>query len=201
MGPRRVYECVNRRAGLLEQVARTGSSAAVSCPVGTFCLAVPVYALGIQMATLRAGGFTKKMGASRERADAVRELLLLASDELGRCASSLIGRPPSGSSAVGRALAHIHAHSDRQVRIQDVTTVAGVSRQHLARIWKKHVGIPLNFYLSAVRIERAKALLEADKLKIIEVAMECGFGSLSQFNRSFLRTTGVSPSRWLTRSR
>ena len=67
----------------------------------------------------------------------------------------------------------------------------------LAKIWKKQVGVPLNSYLNTIRIERAKVLLEAGNRKIIDVAMECGFGSLSQFNRAFLRTTGVSPSRWL----
>ena len=201
LGSRRISGCEMRRSRLLEQVAATGSSAAIGCPVGTFCLAVPVCAQGIQVATLRASGFTKKIGASKERADAVRSLLLLASDELGRRAASLISRPQPGSAAVSQALAHIHAHSDKPVPMQELTAVAGVSRQYLAKIWKKQVGVPLNGYLNAIRIERAKALLDAGNRKIIDVAMDCGFGSLSQFNRAFLRATGVPPTRWLARGR
>jgi len=200
-GSRRVLECVKRRAGLLGRVAETGTSAAIGCPVGTFCLAVPVYALGSQVATLRAGGFTRKMGASKARAEAVRELLLLAADELGRRATSLIARPKAGSEAAKRAMDCIHAHSNKPLCLQEVATAAGVSRQHLARIWKRHVGVPLHAYLNAIRIDRAKSLLEADNRKIIEVAMECGFGSLSQFNRAFLRVTGLSPCRWLAQRR
>ena len=201
LGPRRISGCEKRRSGLLGQVAGTGSSAAINCPDGTFCLAVPVYAQGIQVATLRASGFTKKMGASKERADAVRSLLTLASDELGRRAASTLTRPRPGSAAVRQALDHIHAHSFKPIPMEKLTAVAGVSRQYLAKIWKKQVGVPLNGYLIAIRIERAKVLLEAGNRKIIDVAMESGFGSLSQFNRAFLRATGDSPSRWLARNR
>ncbi|MEI8309377.1 MAG: AraC family transcriptional regulator [Verrucomicrobiota bacterium] len=201
LGPRRISECVERRTGLLGRVAETGSSAAIGCPVGTFCLPVPVYALGSQVATLRAGGFTRKMGASKKRADAVRELLLLAADELGHHAASQLAHPRSGSAAVNRAMCYLLARSGKPLHVQEVAAAAGVSRQHLTKIWKSHVGISLHAYLNAIRIDRAKVLLEAESQKIIDTAMECGFGSLSQFNRAFLRATGVPPSRWITRHR
>ena len=201
LGHRRIQECVDRRAGLLGHVAGTGTSASIRCPVGTYCLAVPVYAQGFHVVTIRAGGFTRKMGASKARADAIRELLLLASDELGRRAAAMIAHPLSGNAAVRRAMDHIHAHSNEPVRIQDIAAEVGVSRQHLVKIWKQHVGLTLHSCLQAIRIDHAKALLETDGHKIIEVAMACGFGSLSQFNRTFLRVTGVSPSRWINQVR
>jgi len=201
LGPRRISECVERRADLAKKVAGNGTSAAIHCPVGTFCLATPVFWRGIHIATLRAGGFTKKMGASKERADAVRKLLELAADELGRRADHLTTHPGSDSAAVRRVMEHIQSHSNEPIRVRDLAAVAGVSRQHLAKIWKKQVGVPLNVCLSTVRVERAKVLLAAGNKKIVDVAMECGFGSLSQFNRSFLRATGVSPRSWLTQSR
>jgi AraC-like DNA-binding protein len=201
LGQQRIQECVDRRAGLLGHVAGTGTSASIRCPVGTYCLAVPVYAQGFHVVTIRAGGFTRKMGASKARADAIRELLLLVSDELGRRAAAMIAHPLSGNAAVRRAMDHIHAHSNEPVRIQDIAAEVGVSRQHLVKIWKQHVGLTLHSCLRAVRIDHAKALLETDGHKIIEVAMACGFGSLSQFNRAFLRVTGVSPSCWISQVR
>jgi AraC-like DNA-binding protein len=201
LGPGRIHECVTRRNGLLGRVAESGSSASIPCPVGAFCMAVPVYALGSQVATLRAGGFTRKMGASKARADAVRELLLFVSDEIGRRAATLLTHPEPGSAAFKQALDFLHANSGRPLRLQSVAAVAGVSRQHLAKIWKNQMGVSLSTCLRAIRIERAKSLLEAGNKKIIDVALECGFGSLSQFNRAFLRVTGVSPSRWLAQRR
>ncbi len=201
LGPRRISECITRRSGLLKQVAGNRASAAIHCPVGAFCLAAPVFWRGTHIATLRAGGFTKKMGASKERADAVRKLLELAADALGRRADHLTTHPGSDSAAVRRVMEHIQSHSNEPIRVRDLADVAGVSRQHLAKIWKKQVGVPLNACLSTVRIERTKVLLAAGNKKIVDVAMECGFGSLSQFNRSFLRATGVSPRSWLAKSR
>ena len=201
LGHRRISECVIRRTGLLGHVAKTGSSAAIGCPVGTFCLAVPVFALGSHVATLRAGGFTRKMGASKKRANAVREFLLLVADELGRHAANQLALPRFRITAVNRAMNYMRAHSGRPLRIQEVAAEVGVSRQHLAKIWKKHVGIPLHACLNAIRIDRAKILLEAGNRKIIDTAMDCGFGSLSQFNRAFLRATGVSPSHWIDQRR
>ncbi|MFA7345291.1 MAG: AraC family transcriptional regulator [Terrimicrobiaceae bacterium] len=154
-----------------------------------------------QVAALRVGGFTRKMGASKTRADAVLDLLRLAADELGRRAPGLIGHTRPKGAAIKRAMTFVHSHSSEPVRMQDVATDAGVSRQHLARIWKKQAGIPLHAYLTMIRIDRAKLLLEPGDRKIIDVAMECGFGSLSQFNRAFLRATGVSPGRWAARRR
>lgn len=201
LGRGRIPECVGRRAALLEQVAETRCPASIHCPVGTYCLAVPVYARGCHVATIRAGGFTREMGDSKARADAIRELLLLASDKLGRGAAALLAHPRSGSAVVNRAMDFIHARSSEPVRIRDIAAEVGVSRQHLAKIWKQHTGLTLHSCLRAIRIDRAKILLETDGRKIIEIAMACGFGSLSQFNRAFLRVTGVSPSRWTHQGR
>lgn len=201
LGRRKVSECVTRRTGLLGEVAGNGSSVAISCPVGAYCMAVPVYAMGSHVATLRAGGFTRKIGASKARADAVREILFLAADELGRRASSLAAAPRPGSNVLRSAAAFVHKNSNKPIRVQDVAAEAGVSRQHLARIWKNQTGITLRSHLNALRLDRAKVLLKARNRKIIDTAMDCGFGSLSQFNRAFLQATGLSPGRWIAGNR
>ena len=196
LGQARLDKCLLRRSELLDRVATDGTSASTRCPVGAFCLAAPVFARGAHVATLRAGGFTKKMGASKTRADAVRHLLLLIADELGNRAAALLTRAASECPAVSRAMNFIHSNSGEPLHLQEISRAAGVSRQHLCRIWKRHMGMPLHAYLTAIRIDRAKVLLEAGNRKIIDIAFECGFGSLSQFNRAFFHVTGVSPSHW-----
>ncbi len=200
LGPGRVHECEARRSRLLVHASESGSSSLISCPVGSFCLAVPVYVHGSHMATIRAGGFTKRMGASKARANAVREMLLLAADELGRRAAGLLAHLEKEGPVLQRALAYINGNIQEQLTLSQVAAEAGVCRQHLSRVWKTQFGIPVHAYINAVRVDRAKLLLELGGLKIIEIAMRCGFGSLSQFNRAFLRATGLSPSHWLARS-
>ena len=49
-------------------------------------------------------------------------------------------------------------------------------------------------YLSRVRVEKAKNLLQNPGLRVSEIAYDVGFESLSQFNRAFKRITGLTPS-------
>jgi len=191
----RISECLSRRAGLLNQVAATGSSAVLPCPVGAFCLAAPVYANGAHVATICAGGFTHKMGASKIRADAVREFLHLVADELGQRVATLLA-PKAQNERMDRVFAFVHSHAHEHLSLDSVARRAGVSRQHLVKLWKQHTGVPLNSYLNSLHIEHAKVLLKSRDCKVIEIAMDCGFGSLSQFNRAFLRATGLTPTAW-----
>jgi len=50
-------------------------------------------------------------------------------------------------------------------------------------------------YLIRCRVQAAAALLRATDRTISEVAFECGFGSLSSFNRAFLRIVGKTPNQ------
>ena len=51
-------------------------------------------------------------------------------------------------------------------------------------------------YLTWVRIERAKELLQQTDLLVSVVANMVGIEGISNFNKSFKRYTGVSPSTW-----
>ena len=57
---------------------------------------------------------------------------------LGHRAESLLAHLKSGSKAVNLVTDYMHAHRSEPVRMHDIAVGAGVSRQHLARIWKKH---------------------------------------------------------------
>jgi AraC-like DNA-binding protein len=47
-----------------------------------------------------------------------------------------------------------------------------------------------------VQLGRARELLATSKSKIVEVALESGYKSLSLFNLMFTRRFGTSPGRW-----
>lgn len=52
---------------------------------------------------------------------------------------------------------------------------------------------------SELRLARALELLATSQLKVVDVALESGFKSLSQFNQLFARRFGISPGRWRQR--
>jgi transcriptional regulator GlxA family with amidase domain len=54
-------------------------------------------------------------------------------------------------------------------------------------------------YVNAVRLERARALLETTDLQLEEVAQRCGFGTIETLRRAFGRRLRVSPSAYRDR--
>jgi AraC-like DNA-binding protein len=61
-------------------------------------------------------------------------------------------------------------------------------------LFKKATGLTFTDYLARTRIERAKNLLLNPNVRVSEVAYDCGFISLTHFNRIFKRVVGKSPT-------
>ena len=77
--------------------------------------------------------------------------------------------------------------------------LVGVSRctpRHLSRIFREVVGMSFRDKQAELRLTLACDLLATTELKIVDVALESGFQSLSLFNLMFARRFGMSPGRW-----
>jgi len=68
--------------------------------------------------------------------------------------------------------------------------------RHLGRIFQELVGMSFRDKRGAIRLERARELLATTDSKIVDVALESGFKSLSLFNLMFARHYGMSPGKW-----
>ena len=68
--------------------------------------------------------------------------------------------------------------------------------RHLGRIFHELVGMSFRDKRAAIRLERARELLATTDFKIVDVALESGFKSLSLFNLMFARHIGVIPGKW-----
>lgn len=75
-----------------------------------------------------------------------------------------------------------------------VVAHVGLSAGHFTRVFRKTTGMTYTEYVTRVRIERAMKALARSKRRHIEIAAEAGFGSLSQFNRAFIRYTDRTPT-------
>jgi AraC family transcriptional regulator len=93
-----------------------------------------------------------------------------------------------------RVHAYIESHVGEQVRLDDLAGVAGVSRFHFARQFRRRTGESPMAYLLRTRIERAKTLLFRDGIKVCELAAVLGFSDQSHFTRTFRRLVGMPPS-------
>jgi len=62
------------------------------------------------------------------------------------------------------------------------------------------LGVPFSDYGREVQIAKAKQELARARTQIADVAIACGFDSLSQFNRSFLKEVGCTPREYRKRA-
>jgi AraC-like DNA-binding protein len=68
--------------------------------------------------------------------------------------------------------------------------------RHLSRTFHELVGKSFSDQRAEVRMMRARELLATSNSKVVEVALESGYKSLSMFNLVFTRRFGTSPGRW-----
>jgi AraC family transcriptional regulator len=84
----------------------------------------------------------------------------------------------------------------RDLRLEELARIAGISRFHFAREFKRMTGTSAHQYLIKLRIQRAKALLMESKIPLVEVGLRSGFSHQSHFTRLFRRFTGATPQSY-----
>ena len=90
----------------------------------------------------------------------------------------------------------ILAYASEPLHLRDVAEHIHVSTHYFCKFFKKASGMGFSEFLGRVRVENAKRSLAVSDLPIHEVANQAGFGSLSQFNRTFHRHVGCSPKEY-----
>src|SRR5262249_35788412 len=87
----------------------------------------------------------------------------------------------------------IDAHAHEALDLEAVSSEAGLSPFYFLRIFANVVGVTPHQYLVRCRLRHAASLLASDERSITDVALDVGFGDLSNFVRTFHRAAGVSP--------
>ena len=94
---------------------------------------------------------------------------------------------------VVQAKLFIDAHFQEKLDLNLISDEAYFSKYHFLRLFKKIYGKTPYQYLMAVRIDKAKQLLQKN-LPVSEVCFMVGHESLTSFTGLFKRRTGMSPS-------
>jgi AraC-like DNA-binding protein len=88
--------------------------------------------------------------------------------------------------------------SEKLYSVRSVGQVAGalgVSREHVSRSFKRHLGCSVWSFVTALRVEEAQKLLHGPML-VKEIARDVGFGSDSSFLRAFVKHFGMLPCEY-----
>ena len=87
----------------------------------------------------------------------------------------------------------IDAHAHEPVDLEHVARQAGLSAFHFLRLFARALGVTPHQYLVRSRLRHAARLLAEGARSVTDVALDVGFGDLSNFIRTFHRTAGMSP--------
>jgi AraC-like DNA-binding protein/ligand-binding sensor protein len=97
---------------------------------------------------------------------------------------------------VSKAKRYIRDHFSERISLDEAAQAVNSSTRHFCKVFKEATGITFTDYLARVRVEEAQNLLQNPHLRVSEIAFETGFESISQFNRSFKRVTGKTPTQF-----
>jgi AraC-like DNA-binding protein len=95
--------------------------------------------------------------------------------------------------ALAVAVAHIESNLARPLSVPDIARAAGVSHNHLTRLFRAEFGDTVVGYLRHRRLEVAKHLLRNSTIPIAAVAAQVGIPDLQAFNKACRRELGAPP--------
>jgi AraC-like DNA-binding protein len=99
---------------------------------------------------------------------------------------------------IGRIFNYIMQNADQSIKLEEVAAQAHMTPQAFCRYFKKHTRHTFISFLNEVRINKAcKKLTDGDYESISDIAYDCGFNSVTSFNRVFKTVTKLSPSQYL----
>ncbi|MFJ3583000.1 helix-turn-helix domain-containing protein [Streptomyces sp. NPDC090127] len=103
------------------------------------------------------------------------------------------GRESGPHASFAAAVAYIESHLAERLLVPEVARAAGVSHNHLLRLFRAETGTTVVAYLRQRRMERARHLLRESTLSIPAVAAAVGIDDLQAFNKACRRELGASP--------
>ena len=104
--------------------------------------------------------------------------------------------PQTQATAAARIALFLNQHYSEPVYWKEVARVAGLSVPSARKCFLRSYGMTLHQYLRQLRLARAKQMMAHTSAKIIDIALETGFPTISNFYRSFEAEAGQTPSAY-----
>ena len=97
-------------------------------------------------------------------------------------------------SVVERAKKYIQENFKKDISLEDVSEKVDISSYYFSKVFKEETGENFIEYVTKLRMEEAKRLLETTDLSIKEVCSEVGYSDPNYFSRSFKKYAGITPT-------
>lgn len=105
------------------------------------------------------------------------------------------------SEIIRPALEFMVKNFQQEISIEQLAELVHLSKSYFMNCFKKAVGIGAIEHLTQLRINAACEVLLSTDQKISDIALNCGYANLSNFNRHFLKMVGCSPNQYRKKNR
>lgn len=92
------------------------------------------------------------------------------------------------------AVKHIDNHFKENLTLQELADEVGYSRCYFSSVFKKCMGMSVWDYICIKRMEEALSQIKTTDKNILDVALDCGFNNVVNFNKIFKKYTNVTPN-------
>jgi AraC family transcriptional regulator len=142
----------------------------------------------------RVGGFP----SGRLFLDSIEQALAVAlvNDYAFRRPSPRMYRGGLTAARLRKVVELVHAQMDSDLSLEELADVAGLSMTHFSEMFRRSTGQSPHQFVLHRRVERAKELLRAAEMRVLDVAVACGFKSQQHFARVFRSLCGASPTEY-----
>lgn len=103
---------------------------------------------------------------------------------------------PQVEKRLNRVLNYIDEHIHQSISIDQLADLIFLSKDHLIRLFKKHMNDTPVSYMNRKKIEKAQLMMLVDDSSIQELSFRLGFENISYFNRLFKKVTGQTPTSY-----
>lgn len=103
---------------------------------------------------------------------------------------------PAMDPRIAHVASFIRNNYHRRLTLTEMADTVNLSRWRLCHLFKESMGISPERYLTKVRLEKARQLLETEFLTVKEVMNRVGMSDASYFARSFRSAYGVTPGKY-----
>lgn len=102
----------------------------------------------------------------------------------------------SCSREVLQSVSFIQSNYNRQITLNEVSCLVGLSPNYFSSIFKKELGTSFLEYLNRYRIEKSMELLQNTSMKTYEIAFQCGFSDEGYYGKTFKKYIGKTPNEY-----
>ncbi|HEY2545442.1 MAG TPA: helix-turn-helix domain-containing protein [Candidatus Acidoferrum sp.] len=90
----------------------------------------------------------------------------------------------------------VHAEMEGDLSLEELADAAGLSIAHFSEMFRESTGQSPHQFVLHRRVDRAKEMLRAAEMRVLDVAVSCGFKTQQHFARVFRQLCGASPTEY-----